>query len=219
VLLALSDDELLERFSWWYVPRRQGRFIRRNLLVAAGNSAELETLDSIQTHLTHRSSMIRAHAAWAMARGFPGLAVPVLREALSRETVPEALDELALALLMVEHPETHKAVLAADKWVGTDETLRALAVTGPHAAGEGGVNSDLELLVIHSGAGRPTAPELPGTVEMMHVNDDMGVFDRPMTRVYDPDLSLQDLRRRARVAATLAASPAYSSSAVVSSPT
>ena len=33
-LLELSDDALLDRFNWWYVPRRQGRFIRRNLLVA-----------------------------------------------------------------------------------------------------------------------------------------------------------------------------------------
>ena len=39
-LLELSDDDLLDRFRWWYVPRRQGRFIRRNLLVAAGNSRE-----------------------------------------------------------------------------------------------------------------------------------------------------------------------------------
>jgi epoxyqueuosine reductase len=217
-LLALSDEELLERFSWWYIPRRQGRFIRRNLLVAAGNSAELEAQDSIVTHLAHPSSMIRGHAAWAMARGFPGIAGPVLREALSMETVPEARDELALALLMVEHPEAHKAVLAADEWVGNDETMRALAVTGSHASGEGGINSDLELLVIHSGARRLTTPELPGTVELVHVNDDPGAYERPMMRVYDPDSRLQDLRRRARVAATAANFPAYSSSAAVSLP-
>ncbi len=217
-LLALTDDELLERFSWWYVPRRQGRFLRRNLLVAAGNSADREALDLIETHLTHRSSMIRGHAAWATARGFAGIAGPLLREALTTETVPEAVDELALALLMIEHPEAHKAVLAADEWVGIEETLRALAVIGPHASGEGGSNSDLELLVIHSGAVPPPVPELPGTVEMVHVNDDIGVYDRPMARVYDPDRRLEDLRRRAKDAATIRVLPGYSSSAVASSP-
>lgn len=217
-LLDLADEELLERFSWWYVPRRQGRFLRRNLLVAAGNSAERDALDSIEAHLSHRSSMIRAHATWAMARGFPRMAGVVLREALRTETVPEALNELALALLMVEHPEAHRAVLAADKWVGTDQTLCALAVTGPHAVGEGEIDSDLELLVIHSGAARPTPPDLPGTVEMVHVNDGVGVHERPMARVYDPDRRLQDLRRRVRDATTTRVLSAYSSSAVVSSP-
>jgi hypothetical protein len=217
-LLAISDEELLERFSWWYVPRRHGRFLRRNLLVAAGNSSEPEALDSIEAHLTHRSSMIRAHATWAMARGFPRQVRPMLRQALSTETVPDALDELALALLMVEHPGAHNAVLAADKWVGTDETLRALAVTGPHAVGQGEEGSDLELLVIHSGATPPIPLGLRGTLELVHVNDDIGVYDRPMAMVYDPDRRLQDLRSRVRDAAKTRAFSAYSSSAVVSSP-
>lgn len=217
-LLALADDELLDRFSWWYVPRRQGRFVRRNLLVAAGNSGERGALGPIEDHLTHRSSMIRGHAAWAMARGFPGKARTVLRDALTTETVPEALDELALALLMVEHPETHKAVLAADELVGTSEAMRALAVIGPHARGEGGADSDLELLVIHSGAAPPPVSQIRGTVELVDVDDELGDIGRQMATVYDPDRRLEELRRRSRDAAGLRSAPVYSSSAVVSPP-
>ena len=75
-LLALSDDELLDRFGWWYVPRRQGRFLRRNLLVAAGNSTEPAARKAVEAHTRHPSSMIRGHAYWAMARGFEGRDVP-----------------------------------------------------------------------------------------------------------------------------------------------
>jgi len=39
--------------------------------------------------------------------------------------VPEAQDEILWALLMVEHPEAHRAVLVADEQADTDETSRA----------------------------------------------------------------------------------------------
>jgi len=211
-LLALSDNELLERFSWWYVPRREGRFLRRNLLIAAGNSGERAALEQIGAHLSHRSSMIRGHAAWAMARGFPDVARPMLRYALATETVPESLDELALALLMVEHQQTHAVVLAADEWVGTDDTLRALAVLGPHVYGEGEALSDLELLVIHSGAKPGSMPQMPGTVELVHIDEQIDVLDRPMARVHDPNRILETLRRQARSAAPPRVLPSYSSS-------
>ena len=53
-LLGMSDSQLVERFPWWFIPHRDGRYLRRNLLVAAGNSGEPEVLDPIEKHLTHR---------------------------------------------------------------------------------------------------------------------------------------------------------------------
>ncbi|MGH8948499.1 MAG: epoxyqueuosine reductase, partial [Acidimicrobiia bacterium] len=141
-LLALSDDLLLDRFGWWYVPRRQGRFIRRNLLVAAGNSREPAAREAIEAHTRHPSSMIRGHAYWAMARGFEGRSA--LREALETETVPEARDELLLALLLTEHAESHAAVLEADEWARSDESIRGVALVGPHAAADGRGYDDLK---------------------------------------------------------------------------
>jgi epoxyqueuosine reductase len=107
-LLALSDEQLLHRFSWWYVPRRDGRFIRRNLLVAAGNSAEQETRHAITTHLTHPSSMIRGHASWALARGFGAQTRETLQQAFDMETVSDAQDEMTVALLMLDDPATYQ---------------------------------------------------------------------------------------------------------------
>lgn len=114
-LLAESDEELVERFHWWYIPMRQGRYIRRNLLIAAGNSGEPGAREAIEGHLDHRSSMIRGHAAWALARGFGTAALDSLRAAHESETVPEARVELLLALTMITSPETHDALLALDE--------------------------------------------------------------------------------------------------------
>jgi len=173
--LELSDDALLDRFNWWYVPRRQGRFIRRNLLVAAGNSREPAAREVVEGHTRHPSSMIRGHAYWAMARGFDG--GRLLRKAIDYETVPEARDELMLALLMAEHPEAHAVVLEADERARGDESIRGLALVGPHAMADGRPDQDLELVFVSregSGIERIVAP---------------------MVRVYDPDRVLEDRRR------------------------
>ena len=171
--LELSDDALLDRFNWWYVPRRQGRFIRRNLLVAAGNSREPAAREVVEAHTRHPSSMIRGHAYWAMARGFDGQRL--LRKALDSETVPEARDELLLALLMAEHPEAHAVVLEADERARSDESIRGLALVGPHASADGRGDPGLVFVSSHGG--------------------EIGTIEAPMVRVYDPDRVLEEHRR------------------------
>ena len=100
-LLGMSDEDLLARFSWFYVPQRDPRFLRRNLLVAAGNSEESEAVSPILDHFTHRSSLVRGHAYWALARSLGDQAWTPLRRRHAFETVPDALRELEHALLML----------------------------------------------------------------------------------------------------------------------
>jgi epoxyqueuosine reductase len=101
-LLSLSDEELLDRFLWWYVPRRDPRFIRRNIVVAAGNSRESRALGPIESHLRHRSGLIRGHAAWALARHTGTAAGRRLKALRDEETVPEVLEEIEFALHMID---------------------------------------------------------------------------------------------------------------------
>lgn len=101
-LLAMEDDQLLDRFSWWYVPRRDPRFIRRNIVVAAGNSREPDALGPIESHLDHRSGLIRGHAAWALAQHSGAQAEQTLNDLGAMETDPEVLDEIEIALQMIE---------------------------------------------------------------------------------------------------------------------
>jgi len=190
-MLAMTDDELLERFSWWYVPRREGRFIRRNLLIAAGNSGEPDALDSIESHLLHASSMIRGHAAWAVAKGHGAEAMPVLERALEGETVAEAHDELTLALLMVGNPQAHRGMLEADEWVWTNEPLRALAST------------EQDLLVVST---EPEGTQRPDTSRLIRVLSPRDLTTAPLADaviVYDPDRLLENARRRERQVTSL----------------
>lgn len=115
VLLASSDDQLLDRFSWWYVPGREARHLRRNVLVAAGNSGEPEAVPGIVAHLDHRSAVVRGHAAWAMARSMGREAVASLEDRLRTETYPQVREEVLLALMMVEEGDRFA------EWLSDDE--------------------------------------------------------------------------------------------------
>ena len=195
-LLASTDAALLERFRWWYVPRRDGRYLRRNLLVAAGNSGEPEVRGPIEDHMGHPSSMIRSHAAWALGRSLGIGAAPVLRSALEAETAPETRDELTLALLMVEDPATHRTVLAADEWARGHGSVRgvALVVADLGRPGDG--------VVLHLIGDVPPGPHPGGgpvPIEVHANARDMGdrsATDADVVRVYDPDHALRSWGRK-----------------------
>ncbi|MGD2101063.1 MAG: 4Fe-4S double cluster binding domain-containing protein [Acidimicrobiia bacterium] len=103
-LLASSDDELLERFHWFYVPHREPRFLRRNILVAAGNSGESSAIGPILDHFDHPSSLVRGHAYWALARSLGIDSWQLLRDRHGDESVPDAVAELEHAMFMLREP-------------------------------------------------------------------------------------------------------------------
>jgi epoxyqueuosine reductase len=65
-LLALTDEALLGQFDHFYVPRRRAAFLRRNILVALGNSGDSRAVEPVAAYLRHPDPMLRAHAAWAL---------------------------------------------------------------------------------------------------------------------------------------------------------
>jgi epoxyqueuosine reductase len=70
-LLAAGDDELLARFGRWYIPKRQPRYLRRNALLALGNSgdgADPAVITAVRRALADPDPLLRAHAVWAAAR-------------------------------------------------------------------------------------------------------------------------------------------------------
>jgi epoxyqueuosine reductase len=129
-LLAASDEELVDRFSHWYIPRRQGRYLRRNLLVAAGNAGEASAWEQIRAHLGHDSSLIRGHAVWALARSGAPKAVEVLSSMLHTEHAPETRDEIETALLMFQDPHRYQELLRED------EEQRAGSLSAPGGVAE-----------------------------------------------------------------------------------
>lgn len=67
-VLTANDHDLLSVFDRFYVPRRDPMYLRRNALVAAGNTNNVLLLDLVESYLGHRRWLLRAHAVWAFAQ-------------------------------------------------------------------------------------------------------------------------------------------------------
>ena len=66
--LSLPDEELRERYSRLYFPRNDARYLRRNALVAAGNSADRSLVEAVRPYAEGDDPLLREHAGWALAR-------------------------------------------------------------------------------------------------------------------------------------------------------
>ena len=64
--LEREDDELRRAYDRLYVPRNDGRFLKRNALVALGNAGRPEHARAIEPYLEHEDGMLRETAAWAL---------------------------------------------------------------------------------------------------------------------------------------------------------
>lgn len=75
-LLAADDDTLLERFGHFYLPGRRPRILRRNAILALGNSwhgkagedARSAAVVVLAGYLAASEETLRLHAAWALGR-------------------------------------------------------------------------------------------------------------------------------------------------------
>lgn len=69
--LRLTDSELMDSVPHWYVPDRDGAVIRRNLLIAAGNTSSRdlgELSKAIEDQLAHHDDAVVDAARWAKSR-------------------------------------------------------------------------------------------------------------------------------------------------------
>lgn len=92
--LVVGDDaDLLERYGRWYVPRRDARYLRRNALIALGNTApahDPRVERALRAALGAEDPLVRAHAVWAACRlGRSDLVAP-----LAADDAPEVQAEL-----------------------------------------------------------------------------------------------------------------------------
>jgi epoxyqueuosine reductase len=66
--LEAPDEELKERYDRLYFPRNDPRYLRRNALVAAGNSGAASLLDAVDRLRHDEDDLLREHARWAADR-------------------------------------------------------------------------------------------------------------------------------------------------------
>ena len=67
-LAEAHDEELVERYERLFVPRNDPRYLRRNALVAAGNSGDGGRRAELEPYLGRRGRRAREHAEWARRR-------------------------------------------------------------------------------------------------------------------------------------------------------
>ena len=71
-ILSATDEELMDRYGRFYIPRRQPRYLRRNaLLVLANTVSDIDDPDvasALQDSIEHKDPMLRAHGVWAAQR-------------------------------------------------------------------------------------------------------------------------------------------------------
>jgi epoxyqueuosine reductase len=66
--LQMDGRELVRRYDRLYVPRNDPRYLRRNALVALGNTGRREHAHTVERFLADSDPLLREHAEWALAR-------------------------------------------------------------------------------------------------------------------------------------------------------
>jgi epoxyqueuosine reductase len=66
-VLWAADTELLTRFGHWFIPDRNPSIIRRNALIAAGNSGDRTLVPAVASYAGHQDPNLAEHAIWALA--------------------------------------------------------------------------------------------------------------------------------------------------------
>ena len=70
LLRWLQEDgrSLVDEYERLYVPKRDPRWLRRNALVAAGNTGDVEHRDTLESFAAGDDELLAEHARWALAR-------------------------------------------------------------------------------------------------------------------------------------------------------
>ncbi len=97
-LLTTSDHDLLQRYDHFYVPRNQARYLRRNALIALGNTGDGDSVELLVGYLNDPDRLLRIHAAWALGKIGGRPAAASLAERAATETDPEVREEIERAL-------------------------------------------------------------------------------------------------------------------------
>jgi epoxyqueuosine reductase len=69
-ILNLSDSELLERFHHFYIPQRDPDHLRRNALLALGNSEVTlaQAQETLERYCNSENPILREQASWSLGR-------------------------------------------------------------------------------------------------------------------------------------------------------
>ena len=65
-ILIMSNEELVDLYEWFYIPKRNGDFLKRNALIALANNPDEDALGLMYQLLNSESEIIRFYTIWAI---------------------------------------------------------------------------------------------------------------------------------------------------------
>jgi epoxyqueuosine reductase len=97
-LLSADDASLLADHAHFYIPGRRARYLRRNALVATGNTSGSAAVPQLAAYAGHPDWLLRAHAVWSLGQIGGSAATDVLAEAQRVERDHRVAAEVEMAL-------------------------------------------------------------------------------------------------------------------------
>ena len=96
-LVDISEGEFSRGFKKRAIHQTTRDQFVRNVVVALGNSGNIEAVPALERALQDSSPLVRSHAAWALGRLAAASVSRILRSARKKETDPTVLEEIDLA--------------------------------------------------------------------------------------------------------------------------
>lgn len=93
-ILKLSNRQFKKKFGHTALSWRGNKIIKRNVLIAIGNSRKKEFVEELVEYLNNPSIMIRKYTAWAIIRLDKARAKEILDNHLNKEKEMEVIDEI-----------------------------------------------------------------------------------------------------------------------------
>ncbi|MCL1594956.1 MAG: hypothetical protein M3132_11460 [Actinomycetia bacterium] len=94
-VLGMNDRDLDAATRHWYVPGCQVRFVRRNALVALGNTGNIDDLGTVAGYAGHPDPMLRRHALWALHKIAPDIFTSVAARILGSDPDEQVRSDVA----------------------------------------------------------------------------------------------------------------------------
>jgi epoxyqueuosine reductase len=123
-ILSLSDDELGPIVEHWYVPSRRMRFVRRNALIALGNTGGESSLGLLASYIGHPDALLGVHAAWSVGRVGGVAATAICEAALERVSDETVRAELVAAVAASRRGGVYAGETSAASLTDPEENAR-----------------------------------------------------------------------------------------------
>ena len=67
-IIKSDDKQLLEKYYWFYIPKRNAEFLKRNAIIALGNNPENNTTEFLKNMYSKFSTHLKIYVLWALVK-------------------------------------------------------------------------------------------------------------------------------------------------------